>query len=206
MLLSRCCVGCGQALDRQTWDRGLRWMCSGCAAFLAPAPATTVASIDHTIALWCYDHVSAPLITAAKGPGGRSLMKRLALPLAQLVEPYVNESTVLTWIPPSNAGRRRRGFDQGRTLASTIANALDVSVAPAFTRSGRAQFGGSRSVRLQGPQLGLRTDWCSTVETVHIILVDDVMTTGASMTRAVQLLRERHPDLAVVAAALAVRV
>jgi predicted amidophosphoribosyltransferase len=173
---------------------------------LRPAPATTLVSVDRTVALWRYDDASAPLITAAKGLGGSPVMRRLAVPLAQIVEPHVRESTTFTWIPPSDAGRRRRGFDQGRMLASTIARSMNVAVAPAFTRSGRAQFGGSRSVRLQGPRLRLRADWSRASAPEHIILVDDVITTGASMSSAALLLRERLPALDIVAAALAVRV
>lgn len=205
MLLVRSCVVCHRSLDRRTWDRDLRWVCAGCTASISRGTASPVAGVDHVVVLWCYNDESRPLLTAAKSLGGGALTKRLATPLAQQVRPYVQKSTVFTWIPPSPRGRRRRGFDQGRVLATNLARALDVGVVPAYTRSGRAQFGGSRSVRLQGPQLQLRTDWKARPETDQVVVVDDVITTGASMSTAALLLRQRRPNLDIVAAALAAR-
>ncbi|MFW2380309.1 MAG: ComF family protein [Acidimicrobiales bacterium] len=172
---------------------------------MTQAPPASVSSVDQTVAVWAYDDATAPLVSAAKSVGGTALMKRLALPLARCVEPYVQDSTTVTWVPPSGRGQRRRGFDQGRVLASAVGRALHIPSAPAFVRTGKAQYGGSRSIRLQGPTLNLRPDWTARIPTDQVILVDDVITTGASMAAGTRQLRRHSPRLDVVAAALAVR-
>ncbi len=176
-----------------------------CGAALTPAPPTTVSAVDQTVVLWRYDETTAPLVTAAKSLGGSKLMKRLALPLAQQLRPYARSASVITWIPPSPRGRRRRGFDQGRILATRVGQELQVPVAAAFVRFGRGQFGGSRSVRLEGPRLGVRGAWLTQPQREQILLIDDVITTGASVSTAARLLRHNAPGIDIVAAALAVR-
>ncbi len=203
MLIVRSCPVCGRALDRQNWDRSLRRVCKLCAQRFQAAGAVSVAGVDVALAVWQYNEDIAPLITLAKSIGGSSALKRLAPALSVKITPYRQTSTVVTWIPPSPRGRRRRGFDQGRVLATATARRLDLPVRPAFTRSGRAQFGGSRSIRLEGPRLRLRPDW--TANTDQVILIDDVITTGTSMATAAGLLRQADPQLDIVAAALAVR-
>ncbi len=173
---------------------------------MTPAPLAAVEAVDQTIVLWRYDETTAPLVTTAKSLGGDRLMKRLAVPLARRLKPYVQESSAITWIPPSPRGRRRRGFDQGRTLAIGVGHELLLPVAPAFIRTGRAQFGGSRSVRLEGPRLAVRDDWVTLPRREQILLIDDVVTTGASISTAARLLRHPGPPIDIVAAALAVRI
>ena len=163
----------------------------------------SVAGVDLALAVWQYNEDIAPMIGLVKSVGGSSAMKRLAPALGGRVRPYRQTSAVVTWIPPSPRGRRRRGFDQGRVLATSVAAQLDLPARPAFSRSGRAQFGGTRSIRLEGPRLRLRPDWPATTD--QVIVIDDVITTGTSVATAAQLLRTSQPDLDIVAGALAVR-
>lgn len=204
MFLPRRCPVCDRGLDRQVHDRELKWICTQCAALITNAPATSVASFNHALALWRYDEASAPIVKAAKTAGGRALMNRLARPLSQLISPYLQDSTVLTWVPPSASGQRRRGFDQGRVLTTKVGHLLQVPSAPAFTRAGRAQFGGSRTVRLQGPRLQIRPDWIGRPATDQVVVLDDVITTGSSLSTAAKALRSGSPEVDLVAVALAV--
>ncbi|NNE94708.1 MAG: ComF family protein [Acidimicrobiales bacterium] len=161
--------------------------------------------IDLTLALWDYDAVSAPLVSRSKSVGGRRLIASLGRQLGGRVEPYLQPSTVVTWVPPSPHGLRRRGFDQGRVLATSTAKQIGSDTYPAFTRSGRAQFGGDRARRLQGPRMVVRPDWRARPPTDQVVLVDDVITTGSTMAVAARLLRAEHPRLDVVAVAVAAR-
>jgi predicted amidophosphoribosyltransferase len=205
VLLPRCCAICRQSLDRQLRDPELRGICTRCLPSMTEALFASVSSVDQTVVVWVYDDSTGPLVSAAKSVGGTALMKRLAFPLARRVGPYIQGSTTVTWVPPSGRGQRRRGFDQGRVLAGSVGKVLHIPTAPAFVRSGKAQFGGSRSIRLHGPRLSLRPDWKRRPPTTQVILVDDVITTGASMAAAARKLRQHSPYLDVVGAALAVR-
>ncbi len=203
VLIVRRCPVCNQILDRRNWDPLVRCVCQQCVGGFQAAGAVSVAGVDVALAVWQYDEEVAPMIGMVKSVGGASAMKRLAPVLGARVRPYRRVSTVVTWIPPSPRGRRRRGFDQGRVLATSVAAQLELPVRPAFSRSGRAQFGGTRSIRLEGPRLRLRPDWHA--ESDQVIVVDDVITTGTSLATAATLLRTSRPALDIVAAALAVR-
>lgn len=180
-------------------------ICGKCRLELSPAPPLSIPGIDQVIAVWEYDVAMARLIGAVKRGGRPDLLVSFATPLAAAIRPYRQTSTIITWVPASPRGRRRRGFDQGRILAEAVGTILNLSTSPSLRRSGRAQFGGNRSERLHGPRLRQRPDWARCAVTDQIILLDDVITTGASMATAAGVLRRNHPDVDVIAAAVAMK-
>ncbi|NNF54167.1 MAG: ComF family protein [Acidimicrobiales bacterium] len=147
----------------------------------------------------------AQIIHAVKRGGRPDLLQSLAIPLAFHLRPLVQSSPVITWVPASPKGRRHRGFDQGRLLAKYVARELDLRSAPSLARSGRAQFGSNRTTRLEGPRLRIRPDWAQQSSPEEIVLIDDVITTGASMAAAASCLELHHRDTSIIGAALAMK-
>lgn len=184
MLFERRCPACG---------RHSRFACSLCWSRLTP---------DHSAApgLFVYDQACRELILAAKNRGRRDLLRpfgrALADHLAERLDPEV--PWLVTWVPCSRRGRQARGFDQGRILARTVAAGLDVNARQLLRRiDPAAQTGRSREQRLVGPAFRARRP-----ATGHIVVVDDVTTTGASLRGAVAAL-ETAGAQRVVPAALA---
>jgi predicted amidophosphoribosyltransferase len=94
---------------------------------------------------------------------------------------------VVTWAPTSDARRRSRGFDQGELVARHVARQLGVPCRRLLARSGPsvAQTGRSRIERLNGPEFVARPG----LDGQRVIVVDDVVTTGATMRSAAAALR-----------------
>ena len=89
---------------------------------------------------------------------------------------------VVTWAPTSSTWRRTRGFDQGELVAGYVARQLGVPARRLLERAGDGapQTGRTRRERLHGPEFHTRPS----VADRRILVVDDVVTTGATLRTA----------------------
>jgi competence protein ComFC len=114
---------------------------------------------------------------------------------------------VVTWVPTSPSRRRKRGFDQAELLAAHVALLLGVPKVQLLEHVSDpgSQTGRSRIARLKRSQSQLfvpaRQAGSGCFQTV--LLVDDVVTTGGTLSAAVRMLKDNGSNTvhAVVAAA-----
>jgi predicted amidophosphoribosyltransferase len=118
-------------------------------------------------------------VAALKYRNARTLAPWLAERLAGLVEGATVD--VVTWAPTGAARRRHRGFDQGEVLARALAKQLRRPVRRLLARPAASgpQTGQSRAERLVGPAFVARRPIAG-----HVLIVDDVVTTGATLRAA----------------------
>jgi predicted amidophosphoribosyltransferase len=115
----------------------------------------------------------APIIAAAAGPG-----------LAELA------IAAVTWAPTSPERVRRRGFDPAEVIARAVARDLSVPATATLDRiTLDAQHGRSRTQRLEGPSFAVRQQFARDHVAGRLLLVDDVVTTGATLRAASACLR-----------------
>lgn len=107
---------------------------------------------------------------------------------------------VVTWAPTSRKRRRRRGFDQAEVVAQRVAAQLGVPCRRLLEREGddTPQTGRDRTSRLHGPVF--RASPRAAGE--RVLIVDDVVTTGATLRSAAVALRQAGAH-SVVRSALA---
>ncbi|MET0325609.1 MAG: phosphoribosyltransferase family protein [Ilumatobacteraceae bacterium] len=106
---------------------------------------------------------------------------------------------VVTWAPTSHRRRHQRGFDQAELVARQVARQLGVPCRRLLEReAGAAQTGQARSARLGAPAFRAHPR----VPHARVLVVDDVVTTGATLQAAAAALR-RAGALEVVPAAVA---
>jgi len=158
--------------------------CAGCRAQLRPPPALPPpVAVDRLRSLLSYDGAGRELVARLKYRNARASLPWLAAGMAALVDR--REVDVVTWVPTTGRRRRSRGFDQGRLLASAVASVLDRPCRATLRRlPGPAQTGRTLSERRTGPRFGARGR-----PSGRVLLVDDVCTSGATMTAAARALR-----------------
>jgi predicted amidophosphoribosyltransferase len=146
---------------------------------LAPSPVLPPPEgVDRLWALLAYDGAARALVGAFKYRHRRSIVDALAPAMAALVEPRFD---VVTWLPATPAHRRSRGYDQARLLALGVAHSLGLPAARLLQRRrGPPQTGRPALERAEGPALVARRVPAGS----RVLLVDDVVTTGASMRAA----------------------
>jgi predicted amidophosphoribosyltransferase len=113
----------------------------------------------------------------------------------------------VTWVPLSRARLARRGYDQARALAVATASHLGIPAVPmlARTRDTPAQAMRCGTERRRAMRGAFRIAGRGPTPSV-VLLVDDVLTTGATAAECARVLRSagaRRVGLLVAARALA---
>ena len=149
------------------------------------SPVTPGGAVAYT-AVSGHEGRRADLVRALKYGRATTVIAELADELAAVAPP----SDVVTWIPASPSRRRRRGFDQGELLARSVARRLGRPARRLLRRADDvAQTSRDRAGREAGPTFvpaGRRLrGGC------HVLVVDDVRTTGATLAAAAAVLRRR---------------
>ena len=160
-------------------------MCAACVAQLRRAPALpSPPGVDGCTALLRYDVAARALLTGLKNGQRRDVVGWLAEGLVGLGP--VPRGDVVTWAPTSPGRRHRRGFDQAELLARALARRWGLPCRSLLVRrSGPAQAGRTRAERQAHPGFAALGGTPR-----RVLVVDDVATTGATLTAAASALRE----------------
>lgn len=155
-----------------------------------------VSDFLHLVRYTPWDSVARRTVLMAKDHGYNNLYRFITHELSDLLRhreiPIESEQTAVTAIPRSSVKARDAGVDQGVKTARMLAKTLGVDYIPAVKRGGgKQQKGLSAKDRVENARSSLQISH-SSAKKIHgksVILYDDVITTGATMGRAVELLR-----------------
>lgn len=165
-------------------------------------PVPVPAGLSACRALLAYEGAARELVARLKYRNARSALAWLAEGMADLVRPH-DAVAAVTWAPTTAVRRRARGFDQAELLARRIAARLGLPCQHLLVRlSGPPQTGRTHVERQVGPTFQVRRSARGRARTGAVLLVDDVITTGATMSAAANALRSAGlgPVIGVAAA------
>lgn len=137
---------------------------------------------------WKYADSARKLVTELKYNCSGDCAAVLAEGMADVIRQMkLPDDTVLTWVPMPKRRRRDRGIDHGQELCRCVAAAAGMEMRPLLERKGaaRTQRGLSKEKRLTNLKDGFL---CSERIAGSVLLVDDVLTTGATIWACVDAL------------------
>lgn len=198
------CVLCSRVLEHYETD-----ICSQCRedAPVCPQQNSKMHFVDGWCAIWYYEDDVRESILRYKFGNRRSYANNFARILAQkLKHAYPEGFDVLTWVPISRRRRLKRGFDQVEKLATALAEYLDMQPVRTLKkiRHNRPQSGISGPAHRRANVLGAyRVIRPEILWGKRVLLLDDVITTGATVGECARMLLTagaRQVDVGAVAA------
>lgn len=184
------CPFCGKVLDAVG-------VCSKCEKDLPWLPEEQVVMTDKDLTcaapLW-YEGTVREALLRLKFRGGSALAEPFGEILARCAaEQFSGEFDTVTWVPVSEKRLKKRGYDQSRLLAEAMCRHWDTKPVSLLKK---AQDNPAQST-LQG-ESARRANVLGVYDPVNpeaisgkrILLLDDIHTTGATLSECVRVLRD----------------
>ena len=150
-----------------------------------------------------YDGRVRRAILAYKDSNKRYLAKSFVKYIADEIRKSDIEISFLTFVPLSEKKKKKRGFDQSELLAEELSKELNVKLLPLFEklRDGKTQKKLTIEERFENTKgmyklLPHRFD-----KTESVLIVDDVITTGATINACSELLKKKVENVYVASIA-----
>lgn len=104
--------------------------------------------------------------------------------------PQFEPGFIIVPVPTATSRVRQRGYDQATVLARRLARKQRLPYARLLARLGQAhQVGAGRAERVSHLKDAFRAIRVAHIQGAHILLIDDVCTTGATLESAARTLR-----------------
>ena len=189
LMFPRKCVLCRRLLEKEETD-----LCGNCRV---EAPECAVYStkfsfLDSWTAVWYYEDPVRSSVLRYKFGGARHYADCYGRMLAmRLLERFPEGFDCLTWVPISRLRKFRRGYDQVELLARAVGRELGMEPVRLLKkiRNNPPQSGISGQAERRANVLGVyRLKASADVENKKILLLDDVITTGATAGECARVL------------------
>lgn len=189
LLFPRKCVLCRALLEAEETD-----LCRTCRAE-APVCASGTGKysfLDSWTAVWYYEDPARASVRRYKFAGARHYAACYGRLLAlQLQQRHSEDFDLLTWVPISRLRKLRRGYDQVELLARAVGKELGIKPVRLLKkiRNNPPQSGISGDAERRANVLGVyRLVKGADVADKRILLLDDVITTGATAGECARVL------------------
>jgi ComF family protein len=183
------CILCRRVLEKNETD-----LCCRCRTDSSDAPAsrTKLSFVESWAAVWYYEGKVRSSILRFKFGGRQNYAPAYGRLLAmKLQREYPEGFDLLTWVPTGKRRIRKRGYDQAKLLAEAVGSELEMMPVQLL-----------KKIRDNPPQSGIRGDAKRRANVLgayketenipfsgkRILLLDDVITTGATVSECSRIL------------------
>ena len=183
------CVLCGTLLKKEELD-----LCRRCReeAPVYPNRKEKLQFLDSFVAVWYYEGSVRKSLLRFKFYNARSFAVCYGRMLAMKIQENHPEGfDILTWIPVSPLRRLRRGYDQVELIARAVGRELGMTPVPLLkkVRHNRPQSGIAGAEKRRANVLGAyRETDRESIAGKRILLLDDILTTGATAGECARIL------------------
>lgn len=142
-----------------------------------------------TLCLYQYDGVVRDIIHKLKYDNRADLAKLLGGRIYKCILDKEIEVDIITWVPIHSKRLKTRGYDQARLMAEDVASRLNLSCAKLVdrTRETKPQYNLGKEERIEN--ISGAFEFCGeNIAGKRIILIDDICTTGTTMSECVKLI------------------
>lgn len=185
------CPFCGKVLDQS--EEGLCFACQRVLPWVGEDEVRTVEFCDGCLSPLWYRDGARDGVHRYKFQNGRAHARLFGDLMAQCLQDRWEEPVdLITWVPLSKKRLRERGYDQARLLAQRVGEVtgLPVAAALAKTRNTRTQSRLGQDASRRANVLGAYA--CrpeAELAGKRVALVDDVVTSGATLAECAACLR-----------------
>lgn len=183
------CILCRKVLENREMD-----LCR-CCRIDAPEYSTAkrkLQFLDSFVAVWYYEKNIRSSLLRYKFYGARSYASAYGRLLAmRLQRDYPDGFDILTWIPVSRVRKFRRGYDQVELLARAVGRELGMEPVSTLkkVRNNRQQSKIRDAAQRRANVLGVyRVSHPENIGDKRVLLLDDILTTGATASEAGRVL------------------
>lgn len=182
------CVLCGKLLENEETD-----LCHSCRCDTSEFPDSNLKLpyLAHWTPLWYYEGTVRGSILRFKFHGRRSYAQAYGRLLAMKLLSNGASFDILTWVPISPIRRWRRGYDQVQLIAEAVGKELDITPLPTLVkiRHNRPQSRLGSAAQRRANVLGAyRFNDNVPIQGKRLLLLDDIITTGATAGECARIL------------------
>lgn len=174
------------------------WICDKCRATLPYVTGDALVQkftyISKCIAPLYYENKVRDAILGYKFLNERSYHKYLGELVSNCVEKELDtgDIDVISWVPLSRKRLKKRGYNQSKLIADVVSKRLGIPGKPLLKKirnnpaQSRTTSASERAVNVKGVY---EVEKNAELEGKHILLIDDVVTTGSTLSECARVLR-----------------
>lgn len=185
------CLYCGKETDSD-----VNGLCYECASALRQNGKFGEEYDEVTVySAFLYDGLARKIILKAKDSDSPHLTRTMAKYVAELYKIVGKKCDLIVYVPCSGKNLRKRGYDHMKNTAKFLSDETGVPTVKALKRTGKSKDqtevrNEERKRNVENAFIGINAE---KIKGKTVLIIDDVVTTGATLNACAKVLRKAQP-------------